>query len=215
MSLKKIGGYVGDVVGEFTGAADVERAGQAAAERAQQAAQQGITGVQQGFAGAEDRLQPFLMGGVQAQQRLMQELFGDATPTQQIPGYESMARAREQGIDTLAQGRAGMGTLFSGRTGQEAAEISGSMEQQLRDMFMGQLRQQAGQGANIGQFLGSGQMNTQQNIADLLMGSAGQQSQYELGAAQTSAQSMGDLIGAGAGLAGYMMGGRGNQLVGG
>lgn len=207
MSLKKFGNYLNETVGEFTGAADVERAQQAAARGVEQATQQGVSGLRQGFAGAEERLNPFLMGGVQAQRQLQDELFGTPTETSAIPGYESMVRARGEGLEDLATGKAGLGMLFSGRTGEEAADLSGGMEQQLREMFMGRLGQQAGMGANVGQYLGSQEMGMEGNIANMLMGGAQGAGAQRVAGAQTGANAMGDLIGAGAGLAGYMMGG--------
>lgn len=211
MSLKKIvggiAGAAGDIWGELTGAAGTERAQQQAARDLMSRAREGAGGLREAFGGAESRLQPFLMGGVDAQRRLSQELLGNPTATANLPGYSSMLSARREGLEDLAMGKAGLGQLFSGRTAEQASDLSGSMEQQLRNLFMGQLAQQAGQGANIGQFLGGQQMGMAGNIANLLMGGQTQASGYNVGAAQTSQANMGDMFDTIAQIGGMLAGG--------
>lgn len=209
MSLKKIVRGAGDLWGEFTGAADVERAQKQAGRDILAASLQGQTGLSDAFAGSEARLQPFLMGGVNAQRRLSQELLGTPTETSQLPGYSSMLSARREGLEDLAMGKAGLGQLFSGRTAEQASDLSGAMEQQLRNLFMGQLTQQAGQGANIGQFLGGQQLNTAGNIANLLMGGAGAAGNYNIQGAQTGQANMGDMFNSIAKIGGMLAGGAG------
>lgn len=207
MSFKKVTQWAGDQWGEITGAADVERAQKQASRDILARAREGELGLNQAFSGAEGRLQPFLMGGVDAQQRLSQELLGTPTATSRLPGYSSMLSARREGLEDLAMGKAGLGQLFSGRTAEQASNLSGSMEQQLRNLFMGQLAQQAGQGANIGQFLSGQQIGTAGNIANLLMGGQTQASNYNIGANQTSQANMADMFNTIAQLGGMMAGG--------
>lgn len=207
MSLKKAANWAGDVWGEFTGAADVERAQQQAGRDIMGTARQGAGRYEDALASSQARLDPFLMGGVRAQERLEQELFGAPTEASALPGYESMVAARGEGLDQLASGRAGMGQLFSGRTAQSASNLSGGMEQQLRNLYMGNLRQQAGQGAGIGQYLGSQEVGTAGNIANLMMGGRQAASGMNVNAAQTGANTMADLLGTVGTVGGFLMGG--------
>lgn len=206
MGFKFIADKAKDAWGEFSGAADTARAQKQYGRDIRGAMDRGISGYEGALESSQQRLDPFLMGGTQAQNRLTQELFSPSEIST-IPGYSSMVSARQEGLSDLATGRAGLGTLFSGRTAEEAANLSGGMEQQLRNMFMGQLQQQAGMGAGIGQFLGNQEVGTAGNIANLLMGGTQAASGMNVNAAQTQQQATGDLINAGATLAGYMMGG--------
>jgi hypothetical protein len=145
----------------------------------QAATQAGRTDIQTGMGRAEEALSPYLTGSQKAYDLFQQQLFGTPTATESLPGFGSMKKARGEALEDLATGKAGMGMLFSGRTAEEAADIGGSMEQQLRDRFMNMLmgETQAGRGLSSqlsNMLFGGGQAMAGQGMQGAGMGADAQ-----------------------------------------
>lgn len=147
-------------------------------------------------------LDPYLQGSQNAYSRFQQELLGTPTATQDLPGYGSMVSARGDALEDLATGKAGMGKLFSGSTGQQAADIGGGMEQQLRNQFMSMLSGEAGAGRNMAsQATGFGLQEDQMDLQrEAMMRNA--QSQDDAG----QRGFWGDLLGAAGTVGGTLVG---------
>lgn len=215
MSVKKFAGWAGDVVGEFTGANDVEDAAEEAAKKTESASQQGVSRLESALESYNEQINPYLMAGGQAQELVNKELYGGGIATRDIAGYDSMLKSRQSGLESLSQGKAGMGTLFSGSTGRAAADLSGSQEQALRSQYMNYLMNQSGMGANLAQSSGATGITNASNIANLLMGGTAQANAYNMQGASAQQQSMQQLMGMGASLAGMMAGGPAGAAAGG
>ena len=104
-----------------------------------------------------------------------------------------------------------MGMLFSGATAEEAADVGGSMANQLRQQYMQMLMGEAQAGRNLA--LGLGQLE---------LGESGQQIQkygIDVGAKQAAQAQKGsfwrDLLGAAGTIGGFLIGGPGGAALGG
>lgn len=238
MSLKKFGNWAGDQVSALTGASAAKAANKAADASKAEAARTRAIALEQAdamkaaqgrasdlqsqyYSQAMQGMNPYLMQGSQYANQLSNMLMGDVA-TQDIPGYSSMIKAREEGLQGLAGDLAGGGMLFSGPAARAAADLSGGMEQQLRSDYTSRLANEAanaramqsnaanmmmGQGANLGNLETGGAAN----IANLMMqgqGMAGgfvnQAGQQAVQGQQLRQQGLGDLVGAGALLMGGM-----------
>ena len=144
-------------------------------------ADQALSSIQMGLDQATSTLDPNI-GRSEELSGMLQSLLMGNTPTSSLPGYNAMTMARKDAIGDLATNNAGMGKFFSGTTAEQAADIGGSMENQLlqqtiQNLMMGaQPGQQMG-GQLAGMQMGAGtasaqvplniaQMQMQQNMAN-------------------------------------------------
>lgn len=166
-----------------------------------------VAGIQGGLNSAMDLLAPHMQGTQQAYDRFQNELFGNPTATQNLPGYGSMVSARGDAIDDLVTGRAGFGKLFSGSTGEAAADIGGSMEQNLRNNYLNMLMGETQAGRNLATQGAGMHMGAGQSIANLLMGQEQMQAAQDQASSDRKTGFWGDLLGAAGTVGGFLLGG--------
>lgn len=173
-----------------------------------------VVGIQGGLTSAMDLLAPHMQGTQQAYDRFQNELFGNPTATQNLPGYGSMVSARGDAIDDLVTGRAGFGKLFSGSTGEAAADIGGSMEQNLRNNYLNMLMGETQAGRNLATQGAGMQMGGAQSIANILMGQEQMQAAQNQANADRKTGFWGDLLGAAGTVGGFLLGGPAGAGIG-
>lgn len=191
--VKNIAGGIGDVVGELTGSADVERAAGRAGAATQALARQQADQLRLAGQQVQQAGQPYMSK--------IQNLLMGQTPVNQIPGYQNMLAARGEAIDDLSTIQSGLGKFFSGSTAEQAAGIGGQLQNQLMQQRLSNLGMGLSQATGLaGQGYGQAQ-----DIANLLMGGQAASNQYAMQGAGARQQAMGDILGAAGTAAGLAM----------
>jgi hypothetical protein len=194
-------GTAGEVIGEITGAADVQEAAEAQAAATLQSQREARELNIERFGEARELLSPYIEGAGTAREQMMVELGlapGEAgTAYMETPGYESLLGERQRGAEQAA---AGSGSLYSGRRIQSAADVGGATQSQFYTNYMNLLQNMASpttatnlasMGVNQGTVMGQQQIGAQQVASG-----------YMMGGAQAQQAAIGDIIGGGAAVMG-------------
>ncbi len=186
--------FVGDIIGDITGASDVADASRQASSDTLQVSRETEALNRERFGEAKSLLSPYIQDSRTAQNQLMVELGlseGEAgTAYMNTPGYQTMLDETREGVNQVA---ATSGNLYSGRRAEAAGEASGRVQTSFYNNYMNLLTNMASPtpatnlaslGVNQGITMGS------QNIAAQDTASG-----YMMDAAQTKQAAIGDVIG--------------------
>lgn len=154
---------------------------------------------------AQSSLQPMISQSTGYNAEIANMLMGKTDPTT-IPGYNAMTNARREAVGDLGTGMAGTGKFFSGSTAEGAAEIGGSMQNQLMQQYLNNLMMGAQPGNQAATNLAGMKMGAGTSGANILSSGGANMANMIMG--DQSQGAFGDILGAAATLGGAYLGGK-------
>jgi hypothetical protein len=170
--------------------------------------QDALANIVMGLNQAQGTLQPMIDQSTGYNSKIANMLMGKTDPTT-IPGYNAMTNARREAVGDLGTGMAGTGKFFSGSTAEGAANIGGSMQNQLMQQYLSNLMMGAQPGNQAATNLAGMQMGGGTSGANIMAGGGANMANMIM--ADQSEGVFGDILGAAATLGGAYLGGKGNK----
>lgn len=200
--------FIGRTIGKITGAQDQADAAQSAAATQAASAQAGIAAQQQALQQYQQLISPFVnagTGALSAQQNLLGLNGNDAQQTaingiQSSPQFQAL---QQQGQDAILANASATGGLRGGNVQGALSQFSPALLAQIIQQQYGNLSGITSTGANAAAGVGSADLNTSSNVAQLLQQQGAATAGGQVAQGGVARQGFGDLLKIGSTIAGF------------